>query len=64
MNNWKSYVNSESLEWLLEENNPSVRYFTLKNILGKSEGDLKVKEARKNIMKIVMFYPKKMNIIK
>jgi hypothetical protein len=52
MNNWKSYVNSESLEWLLEENNPSVRYFTLKNILGKSEGDLKVKEARKNIMKI------------
>lgn len=52
MNSWKSYLNVDPTEWLLEENNPSVRYFTLLDILDKAEDDLEVEESRKNIMKI------------
>ena len=33
-------------DWLLERDNPSVRYFTLKDILGKAENDPEVKQAR------------------
>jgi hypothetical protein len=32
--------------WLLEKDNPSVRYFTLKDLLGKSETDPEVSQAR------------------
>jgi len=39
------------LEWLLEEDNPSVRYFTLKGLLEKRENDAEVKAAKKLIMK-------------
>lgn len=52
MGNWKSYLNADPTEWLLEEDNPSVKYFTLVDILDKSHGDLKVKEAREDIMKV------------
>lgn len=38
------------VEWLLEENNPSVRFFTLTSLLGKSLDDPKVSEAKKSIM--------------
>jgi hypothetical protein len=27
------------MEWLLEESNPSIRYFTMRDIIGKNEGD-------------------------
>ena len=37
-------------DWLLETANPSVRYFTLKDILGKPETDPAVKKARREIM--------------
>jgi hypothetical protein len=37
------------LEWLLEEANPSVCYFTLRDILGKGEGDPQVVAARRAI---------------
>lgn len=40
----------EVLDWLCEEDNPSVRYFTLKNLLGKREQDAEVEEARRQIM--------------
>lgn len=36
--------------WLLEPDNPSVRYFTLTRILGKTEDDELVAQARKDIM--------------
>lgn len=52
MGDWKSYLNVDPTDWLLEENNPSVRYFTLKDILDKTEDDLEVEESRKNIMEI------------
>jgi len=49
--NWKSYINSDSIEWLLEENNPSVRYFTLTDILDKNENENEVKISKERIMK-------------
>jgi hypothetical protein len=52
MGAWKSYLNSDPTKWLLEEDNPSVRYFTLKDILDKPDNDLEVRKARENIMEI------------
>ena len=37
------------ISWLLEESNPSVRYFTLKDVLGKGEDDSEVKKAKRAI---------------
>ena len=39
------------LTWLLEEENPSVRYFTLRDVVGLAEGDAQLSEARSRIMK-------------
>ncbi|BDZ66742.1 nitrogen fixation protein NifH [Methanobacterium ferruginis] len=50
MDNWKSYLNADPTEWLLEEDNPSVRYFTLLDILDKPGTDSEVLEAREQIM--------------
>jgi prenyltransferase beta subunit len=37
------------IKWLLEKENPSVRYFTLRDILGKSQTDADVTEAKASI---------------
>ena len=50
MTNWKSYLNSDPTDWLLEENNPSVRYFTLLDIMNQNENSNEVKEAKEKIM--------------
>jgi hypothetical protein len=50
MKDWKSYLKSDPTEWLLEEENPSVRYFALKELLGKKEKNSDVIEARMKIM--------------
>ncbi len=42
---------SATLSWLLEPDDPSVRYFTLRNILGRMEDDPEVIEARQAIMR-------------
>jgi len=34
------------IEWLLDKENPSVRYFTLRDILGREETDSEVEEAK------------------
>jgi hypothetical protein len=39
-------MDKQALPWLLEEENPSVRYFTLTHLLACSENDLQVAEAR------------------
>lgn len=41
---------SPVLDWLLEEENPSVRYFTLTGLLGRTADDAEVRRARKTIM--------------
>jgi len=51
MNNWKSVLKADPIDWLLEKDNPSVRYFTLADILDKPESTPEVIEAKKEIMK-------------
>jgi hypothetical protein len=43
--------NPKAVSWLLEEDQPSVRYLTLTNLLGRSGKDPDVKSARNNITK-------------
>jgi hypothetical protein len=50
LKNWKSYLNSDPIEWLLEESNPSVQYFTLIDILDHDEKNSEVIESKENIM--------------
>jgi hypothetical protein len=49
MRNWKSLLNRDATDWLLEEPNPSVRYFALRWLLAKSERDKDVVSARQAI---------------
>ena len=51
MDAWNSCLSADPTEWLLEKNNPSIRYFTLHDILEKSWVDPDVKEAKQEIMK-------------
>ena len=41
----------ETIGWLLEKQDPSVRYFTLKNLLDRQDGDVELSIARNEIMK-------------
>ncbi len=43
---------SNVIEWLLEEDNPSVKYWTLRNLLDYGEDDFLVRCARRKIMQI------------
>ena len=44
--------NSPVINWLLEENQPSVRYLALTELLGKPEKDSDVRSAKRNITKV------------
>ena len=46
---WKSIPKAVPLDWLLGRENPSVRYFTLKDLLDYSQKDPEVEEARSAI---------------
>jgi hypothetical protein len=48
--NAKSPARSNAIEWLLEEDNPSIRYYTLTDLLGRRPSDPAVIVARKAIM--------------
>jgi len=43
---WKSVLKGDPVNWLLEHENPSVRYFTLRDVLDFSEKNPEVEEAR------------------
>ncbi len=45
-------TDEKTIDWLLEKENPSVRYFTLTKLLGKNESDKEVLESKNDIMKI------------
>jgi hypothetical protein len=51
MRDWKSVLKGDPLDWLLEKDNPSVRFYVLSQILDKPENDSQVKEAKNEIMK-------------
>jgi len=44
-------VDRQVIDWLLEENQPAVRYFTLIDLLGHSGSDPEVKKASSGIAK-------------
>lgn len=48
----KSPLSSVVIDWLLEENQPSVRYLALTELLKRPETDPGAKTARENITKI------------
>jgi len=50
MRNWKSRLKADPTEWLLEPENPSVRYWALVKLLDRTEGDAEVIEMRQAIM--------------
>jgi hypothetical protein len=43
---WPKILKETPIDWLLEAANPSIRYFTLRDILGKSENDTQVLKAK------------------
>lgn len=49
MVSWQSLLKESPIEWLLEESNLSVRYFTLRDVLGKSGNDPQVVAAKRVI---------------
>ncbi len=50
MADWKSALKADPTAWLLGEDNPSVRYFALKDLLDRPESDPEVQDARRAIM--------------
>ena len=46
MQNWRKHLNGDPLPWLLGPDSPSVRYWTLVDILDRPADDPEVKEAR------------------
>lgn len=52
MESYTSLLHADPTAWLLENDNPSVRYFTLRDLLGKPETHPDVKNAHQQIMQI------------
>ena len=50
MSNWQSKINGDPLPWLLEAENPSVRYFALRELLDCDETDRDVVAAKAAVM--------------
>ncbi len=51
MADWKSILNTDPTDWLLQEDNPSVRYFALVDLLDYPENDPAVLQSKVEIMK-------------
>jgi hypothetical protein len=47
---WSQYLRGDPLPWLLEEDNPSVRYFALRDLLRRPADDPELVSAREAIM--------------
>ena len=52
MPDWKELLRGDPLPWLLEPDTvqPAIRYFTLRDILGRDDSDSEVKKAKAAIM--------------
>ncbi len=46
MQNWQKHLNGDPLPWLLDPENPSIRYWTLTDIFDRPAGDPEVQQAR------------------
>ncbi|MDH5754539.1 MAG: hypothetical protein OEY95_04990 [Candidatus Bathyarchaeota archaeon] len=49
MIDWLEILKESPIDWLLEKTNPSVRYFTLRDLLDKGEDDPQVLVAKQAI---------------
>ncbi len=49
MVDWKSFLKADPTDWLLEDNDPSIRYWTLKDLLKRSESNPEILEAKRRI---------------
>jgi hypothetical protein len=47
VSDWKSVLKADPVDWLLEKDNPSVRYFTLSQLLDKPKIVLKCRKPKK-----------------
>jgi hypothetical protein len=54
MIDWSKILNESPIEWLLEESNPSVRYFTMRDILDKAKDSEEVLAAKNAISESVV----------
>lgn len=50
MEKWKNFLNEDPTDWLLVEDNPSVRYYTLVDLLEKPENNFEVKMTKEKVM--------------
>ncbi|HEX9976088.1 MAG TPA: hypothetical protein VGA82_02460, partial [Dehalococcoidales bacterium] len=50
MSDWQRLLKADPTDWLLEPDNPSVRYFTLTDLSGKPESSLSVRKTSSEIM--------------
>jgi hypothetical protein len=50
MSEWLSVLKYNPIEWLLESSNPSVRFFTLKDLLDYADDNPEVLKAKNVIM--------------
>jgi hypothetical protein len=50
MADWQSYLKADPTHWLLEPEQPSIRYFTLTEILEKPTDDQDVVRTQQDIM--------------
>jgi len=48
---WQRLLSQSAIEWLLEKQNPSIRYLTLRDLLDRDEADSELKAARAAIPK-------------
>jgi hypothetical protein len=53
LNDWKSLLRGDPTDWLLEDTNPSVKYYSLRWLLDKSENAREVQSAREAISQSV-----------
>ena len=56
MKRFEEFVSDDTINWLLEDDNPSVKYYTLIDLLGKTFDDEDVTTAKKQIMKTVFYF--------
>ena len=51
MKKYEEYISDDTINWLLQDDNPSVKYYTLINLLEKSVNNKDVRAAKDQIMK-------------
>jgi hypothetical protein len=51
MDDWKSHLKNDPLPWLLEQDNPSIRYYALTELLDRPFHDPEVQSTKSNVLR-------------